>query len=143
MPSPVLLGALRGGKRVTHTQGDPAAPTRGLQLEGGSPRSVCQEGLSCIFSLLADDEQELLLRQHGTVGSLQQHLHWEGGGDAPGRAVGMGQRAGVGQQGWGVSRSRTRCSRVQGSPVGCGDPPPLPSQCRGCQACRNHRCFRK
>lgn len=29
----------------------------------------------------------------------------------------------MGQQGWGVSQSRTGRSRVQGNPVGCGDHP--------------------
>ena len=84
------------GTQVTYTQGDRATPTRGLQLEGGSPQSVREQGFSLCFFSSVNHKQELLLLQGRAIGSLQQHLHWEGRGDAPGWAAAMGQRAGVG-----------------------------------------------
>lgn len=115
VPSPVLLekaaqGPPRGVRQVPYVQGDRSTPTRGLQLKGGSPRPVCQEGPSCIFSPLANDEQELLLRQHGAIGSLQQHLHR---GKRRCSSLGWENRAG--------GSAGAELSAVE--PQGCGDLP--------------------
>lgn len=104
------------GTRVTYVQGDLIIPTRGVQLEGGSPQSIHEQGFSLRFFSSVNHKQEFLLLQGRAVGSLQQHLQREGRGDALGWTAAVGQRAGVGEQGWGVSGSRTGHSKVRGPP---------------------------
>lgn len=84
------------GTRVAYMQEDLVIPTGGVQLEGGSPRSIREQGFSLCFSSSINHKQELLLLQGRAIGSLQHHLHREGRGDAPVWAAAVGQRAGVG-----------------------------------------------
>ena len=84
------------GTRITYAHEEQVTPTRGVQLKGGSPRSVCDQGFILPFSSCFNHKQELLLLQGRAIGSLQQHLHQEGRGDAPDWAAVVWQRAGVG-----------------------------------------------
>lgn len=127
------------GTRVTYTHHDFIIPTRGVQLEESSPRSICNQGFIFLFSSSFNYKQELCLLQDRAVGSLQQHLHWERRGDALGWASSsMGKRGGVGGQGeqdW-AQQSTSRALQGAGTP-------PLPFQCRGSQACRICLCFQR
>lgn len=112
----------RCGTRFTYMQGDLVIPTRGVQLEGGSPRCIRKQGFPLRFFSSINHKKEFLLLQGRAIGSLQQHLHWEGWGDAPGWAAAMGQRAGVGERDWGSEGAGLGASGCRGSPAGCRDP---------------------